>query len=50
MEIIDLKVMIQEAGELFIKKDISGKAVFRIYPFNEISTSPGEVSINFIRK
>lgn len=32
------------------KKDISGKAVFRIYPFNEISTSPGEVSINFIRK
>ncbi len=32
------------------KKDISGKAVFRIYPFNEITTDPGRVFINFIKK
>lgn len=32
------------------KKDISGKAVFRIFPFNEITSDPGEVNINFIEK
>ncbi|HPX52585.1 MAG TPA: signal peptidase I [Candidatus Paceibacterota bacterium] len=32
------------------KKDISGKAVFRLYPFNQIGANPGEVAINFINK
>ncbi len=32
------------------KKDISGKAVFRIYPFTEIESDPGKVNINFIKK
>lgn len=32
------------------KKDISGKAVFRLYPFNKIATDPGEVGINFIKR
>lgn len=32
------------------KKDISGKAVFRLFPFKEIGPSPGEVAINFINK
>lgn len=32
------------------KKDISGKAVFRLFPFKEISVNPGEVAINFINK
>ncbi len=30
------------------KKDISGKAVFRIFPFNKIKANPGAVDINFI--
>lgn len=32
------------------KKDISGKAVFRLFPFKEIGGNPGEVAINFISK
>ncbi|MEA4910569.1 hypothetical protein SDC9_07946 [bioreactor metagenome] len=32
------------------KKDISGKAVFRLFPFDQISSNPGEVAINFINK
>lgn len=31
------------------KKDISGKAVFRIFPFNLITQDPGAVDINFIK-
>lgn len=30
------------------RKDISGKAVFRIFPFDKIGSNPGEVVINFI--
>lgn len=32
------------------KKDISGKAVFRLYPFKDITNNPGEIEINFINK
>ena len=29
------------------KKDISGKVVFRVFPFSKISTDPGEIEVNF---
>jgi len=32
------------------KKDISGKAVFRLFPFNEITSNPGKIDVNFIDK
>lgn len=32
------------------KKDISGKAIFRLYPFNEIGSDPGQVNIDFTDK
>ena len=32
------------------KKDISGKAVFRVFPFNEITTDPGKVEVDFISR
>lgn len=32
------------------KKDISGKAVFRLYPFKDIKTNPGEIEMNFIKR
>lgn len=32
------------------KKDISGKAVFRIFPFDKITTNPGEITVNFIKR
>jgi signal peptidase I len=31
------------------KKNISGKAVFRLFPFNKIGSDPGKVEINFIK-
>lgn len=31
------------------KKDIAGKAVFRLYPFNQIGNNPGKVEINFTK-
>lgn len=32
------------------KKDLSGKAVFRLFPFNKIGGDPGAMKINFINK
>lgn len=32
------------------KKDIAGKAVFRLFPFTKIGSNPGEVAIDFIKK
>lgn len=34
---------------IIYKKDIAGKAVFRLYPFNKIGADPGHVEINFIK-
>lgn len=34
---------------IIYKKDIAGKAVLRLYPFNEIQTDPGQVKINFTK-
>jgi signal peptidase I len=31
------------------KKDIAGKAVFRLYPFSKIGSNPGKVDINFTK-
>lgn len=31
------------------KKDIAGKAVFRLFPFTKIGSNPGEVAIDFIK-
>ncbi|MEN9338609.1 MAG: hypothetical protein RI945_334 [Candidatus Parcubacteria bacterium] len=34
---------------IIYKKDISGKAVFRLFPFSKIGSDPGKVEINFIK-
>lgn len=35
---------------IIYKKDIAGKAVFRLFPFTKIGSNPGEVVIDFIKK